>query len=397
MNERAKKALYLSARISATAAAAAVCLYLLWRYEYISQFGQIDNATGMLPVALAFVIAGCAAVLAWLKYGKPTIPVAIVCAVVLVITSALFPTALRGNWWRGRNTGNAEAEPDLSVYAPFTGEQTAVLDEAPDLTLTSDLPVIDGATAFYPIYASFAQAVFDKDAYEADPDSVRCTKTIAAYDSLIAGDVDMIFVFEPSESQRKTADDAGVELHFTPIGLEAFVFIVAESNPVDNVTSQQIRNIYSGKTSKWRTLGWKDGGDIIAFRRPEGSGSETGLQKLMGDMPTAAPRPLPDESLIGTDSLMKQVTVEWNGTQPALGYSYRFFAETMYPNPDAKLLSVDGVSPTESNIKNGTYPFVYEFYAVTRGEPTGNTTKLVEWITGGQGKELIEKTGYVAI
>ena len=146
----------------------------------------------------------------------------------------------------------------------------------------------------------------------------------------------------------------------------------------------------------WSTLGWKEGGEIVSFRRPEGSGSQTGLQKVMRDMPIQS-RPLPDESLAGTNSLMKQMSVEWNGVQPALGYSYKFFAETMYFNPDVKILEVDGVYPSDENIVSGKYPFVFTFYAVTNGEPTGNTKTFIDWICSDQGQELVKKTGYTPI
>ena len=68
----------------------------------------------------------------------------------------------------------------------------------------------------------------------------------------------------------------------------------------------------------------------------------------------------------------------------------------MYPNPDAKLLGIDGVYPSEENIRNGTYPFITELYAVTDGEPSGNVKLLIDWITSGQGQQLTEKAGYVS-
>ena len=108
----------------------------------------------------------------------------------------------------------------------------------------------------------------------------------------------------------------------------------------------------------------------------------------------AAPRPLPDKSLVGTNSLMKQVAVWYNGVQPALGYSYRYFAQTMYHNPETKLLSVDGFAPTKENIASGDYPFVGDIYAVTRGSPQGNVKLLLDWILSAQGQLLVERTGY---
>ncbi|MBP5242434.1 MAG: substrate-binding domain-containing protein, partial [Clostridia bacterium] len=199
------------------------------------------------------------------------------------------------------------------------------------------------------------------------------------------------------KEQMEAAERAGVKLTFTPIGKEAFVFLVGKENPVDDISYQQIKNIYSGKTAKWNTLGWKEGGDIVAFQRPEGSGSQSGLQNVMGSMPVIKPQPLPDKSLVGTNSLMKQVSVHYKGVQPALGYSFRFFAETMYPNEDAKMLKVNGVYPSTENIRTGKYPFTVNFYAVTNGEPTGNTKTLIEWILSPQGQKLMEKCGYVPL
>ena len=80
-----------------------------------------------------------------------------------------------------------------------------------------------------------------------------------------------------------------------------------------------------------------------------------------------------------------------------LGYSYRYFAQSMYPNPDTKLLSVDGHAPTDENIMNGNYPFVAEVYAVTNGRPEGAVAELIEWILSPQGQYLVEQTGYAPI
>lgn len=62
-----------------------------------------------------------------------------------------------------------------------------------------------------------------------------------------------------------------------------------------------------------------------------------------------------------------------------------------------KLLSIDGVSPCLENIKNGTYPLVSEFYAVTAGSENPDTYRLIEWILSPQSQEIIEKTGYAAL
>lgn len=397
----AKKILLYAAKAAGSLGSCALAFAALWRYEYPQQLTQIDNLVGMIPLAFGVLFAGCICALLWMPHGRRTAALAVCLAATSLLAAALFPLAVRGNWWIDYGNGSGEgAGPDLTLYSPFTEDTlAATLEEEAALHLAGELPVLDGATALYPLYAAFAQAVYEEEDYAAGltEGTVRCTNTANAYEAVVSGEADIIFVAGPSEKQKQAAADAGAELVLTPIGREAFVFIVGKSNPVEGLSYQQIRNIYSGKTAHWRTLGWEEGGSIIAFQRPEGSGSQSGLQRVMGDMPIVAPQPLPDKSLVGSNSLMQQVSVWWKGVQPALGYSYRYYAQTMYANPDTKLLSIDGYSPTEENIRSGDYPFVNNFYAVTNGEPTGAAKQLIDWICGEQGQELIVKTGYTPL
>jgi phosphate transport system substrate-binding protein len=392
-----KKAIKISLRIITAVSACLAALYTLRRYEYITAFSDIDNIIGMIPIVMAITFVTCISVIMCLKWHKQNIPTIITLGIFVILSAVLFPTALRGNWWIGTITSvESETRPDLTLYAPFKEDTLAVtLDEKSTLRLNESLPVLDGATALYPLYAAFAQAVYDYEIFSHD--YILCTNTIGAYEGLISGERDIIFVATASGRQRTAAQESGADLVFTPIGREAFVFLVGIDNPIDSITHQQIKNIYSGKTNNWNTLGWRKGGRIIAFQRPEGSGSQTGLQFFMGNIPIQVPQPLPDSNLIGTNSLMNQVSVEWGGVQPALGYSYRYFAATMYANPDVKLLSINGIEPSLENIRNGSYPFSADFYAVTNGEPQGNVRLLIDWILSPQGQEIIERTGYTPL
>lgn len=397
MNQTKRKIIRYSIAAALSLAAWGVAVYLLCRYEYFAEFAAIDNPVGMMPVVLLTVAAGAFTCFAFLPWRKQYRIAAVALAVVVVLSAALFPNALIGNWWiTTGNASSAETQPDLSGYEPFQeGNVTAKLDGEASLKLTSDFPVMDGALALYPLYTAFAEAVYARETYE--PESVLFTNTLKAYDGIIAGERDVVFVAGASARQLQKAKEEGAELVFTPIGKEAFVFLVGAENPIDGITIRQIRNIYSGKTAKWNTLGWAEGGDIIAFQRPEGSGSQTGLQNVMKGLPIVVPQRLPDRDLIGSNSLMQQISVRYRGVQPALGYSYRFFAKTMFPNPEAKLLTVNGVAPSMENIQSGAYPFTAEFYAVTRGTPQGNTKLLIDWILSPQGQEIVAKTGYAPI
>lgn len=397
MKGKTASKLMLAARIFITAALFAAAFAVLYVFGYITNFAAIDNLVGAMPVALALIFAGGGTALVWMPHTSRTIAVTVALAAVLVLSAALYPVALRGNWWIRPKTEYSGDSPDLSLYAPFKEDTLLVgLEEPSSLRLSGDMPVLDGATALYPVYAAFAQAVYSVDDYSED--MVRCTNTAGAYRSIISGDADIIFVAAPSVSQKKAAEEAGADLYFTPIGKEAFVFIVGKSNPVESLTDRQIKNIYSGRTATWGTLGWREGGSIIAFRRPETSGSESGLTNLvMKGLPVVAPQPIPGGALNGSNSLMQQVSVWYNGVQPALGYSYRYFAQSMYPNPDTKLLAIDGVYPSDENIADGTYPYVGGIYAVTRGKPQGDVAALIEWILSPQGQYLVQATGYAPI
>jgi len=62
-----------------------------------------------------------------------------------------------------------------------------------------------------------------------------------------------------------------------------------------------------------------------------------------------------------------------------------------------KLLAVDGIYPSKENIRNGTYPFTVDVFAVTAGTSNPHVQDIIDWLLSPQGQELIEKTGYVGV
>lgn len=289
----------------------------------------------------------------------------------------------------------------LDEYKPNAGSKVAVLDEEPTLARrVSDeepLPALDGATALFPVYSSIVQnlyptgTTYDNQKNEDGNPLVICTKTNEAYRRLIDGRADMIFVAQPSDAQVADAKAAGVEFELTPFGKEAFVFIVNKDNPLDNITVEQIQDIYSGKLTEWSDLGVEDLGGIIAYQRPKNSGSQTALEKLMGDIPLMeAP-----QEVVAWDMGDILDTVEYRNLPNAIGYTFRFYCTEMVGS-DVKLLSIDGVAPTAENIRNDSYPITSTLYAVTRkGDTNPNTVALLKWIQTAQAMELVEKSGYI--
>ena len=284
---------------------------------------------------------------------------------------------------------------DLAPYAPFMpGARAAALDEPASMSLEDRLPRLDGATALYPLYAAFARAVYPQGDYPPETSAVGFHNTIGAYRRIVSGQADMIFVAGPAAEQKADAEQAGVELIFTPVGKEAFVFFVNAANPVDGLTQEQLRGIYEGKVTRWSQVGGGHRG-ITAFQRNEGSGSQSAFLRFMGDRRPM--KPPADERLDFMGEIVRR-SADYANYRNALGFSFRYFVQDMMRDGGVKLLAIDGVKPTPETIRDGNYPLTSEFYAVTRADSANpNVPRLLEWILGPQGQSLVEKTGYCPI
>lgn len=286
------------------------------------------------------------------------------------------------------------SEVDLFEYEPFHSDKLAVPDKKSSYSMQEPLLRLDGATALYPVYASFVQAVYPREGYEDDStDSVRCTTTPEAYENLLKGDTDLIFVAAPSDKQRELFEKEGKELIMVPLGMEAFVFFVNSENPVKSLTSQQIQDIYSGNIINRKDVGGNDE-RIRAFQRPEGSGSQSALLRFMEGKKLMSP---PQKDVVSGMGDIVTETAEYENRENAIGYSFRYYTQGMVKNKGIRLLKVDGIEPSVENIRKDTYPISSPFYAVyVKGNTNKNLKPFLSWIQSKEGKELIEKTGYVA-
>ena len=283
----------------------------------------------------------------------------------------------------------------LEDYYPNEGRKVVSLNEAADIQWYADaaLPRLDGATALLPVYAAVVQATYPQDVrYGEGAPLVTCTKTNRAYERLIEGSADVIFCAGPSDEQLAAAQAAGVKLELTPFGAEAFVFTVNADNPLKDITTEQLQGVYSGAITDWSQLGVDGLGEIVAYQRPKNSGSQTALEKLMGDVALMTP---PRQFVTdGMEDILENI--EYRNLPNAIGYSFRFYCSEMVGS-GVRLLSIDGVEPTLENIRSGAYPHVTTLYAVTRkGETNPNVGILLSWLTSEQGQRLVEKSGYVA-
>jgi phosphate transport system substrate-binding protein len=269
--------------------------------------------------------------------------------------------------------------------------------QTPSLLLGRDHPRLDGATALLPIYGAAARAIYVREsgaARDARKDTIQCTNTPSAYQRLISGETDMIFVAAPSEEQKKRAAEHGLVLTLTPIAREAFVFLIHERNPVKNLSVDEIRAIYGGKINDWGALG-SPAGKILAFQRNPDSGSQTAMERLV--MQGAPMRKPLEAEYHGSMGGIIRAVADYRNYANALGYSFRYYATAMNEVPEVGLLSVNGVAPTAENIRNGAYPFISEAYIVTARPLSENAQRLRDWFLSDEGQQLIADVGYVPI
>jgi ABC-type phosphate transport system substrate-binding protein len=178
-----------------------------------------------------------------------------------------------------------------------------------------------------------------------------------------------------------------------PVGLDALVFITNTDNPVDSLTIDQIRGIFSGEITNWKEVGGLDA-PITAFQRPELSGSQTLMLNLcMGEVPMA-----PVEQIVVSNTMEDVINdiAAYDNSANAIGYSVYYYAKNMYTFPNLKFITVDGVTPTNETINSGEYPFINPFYAILPKENAKPMAqKMVAWLESYEGQVFVSQCGYV--
>lgn len=278
------------------------------------------------------------------------------------------------------------------AYMCFTND-VQIVDRQQEEAIFSEqnYPRIDGSTATLPLAEAFKSNFTKADISEVE---VTHSKTHNAYVNLINGDTDLILVTYPSEDELQLAKDNNVELEIVPIVKEAFVFFVNKDNPVDGLTLQQIQDIYSGQIKNWKDVGGADS-EIKAFQRPENSGSQTGMIELvMKDVKIMEPT---TETISQSMADIIDVISDYDNREAAIGYSYYYYATTMYTSDTMKLLSINGIKPTYENIKTGLYDIQTAYYAVIRKDEAenSNTRKLLNAMMSERGQKVAKEAGYV--
>lgn len=382
-----KKALFIVLKIILTAATLFASYYALFITAMILFSSGINHIITYIGL---IVVPSLLLPLIWLKKRKKFLIIWCICA-------AVYGAALGTNFgiikYNKSITVNTSPNIDIQAYLPFEENSKIVKTYSKTLKLTENLPKIDGAAALFPVYSAFVNAVYPNTTKLHDG-IFEYNNTPDGYRLLAEKETDIFIGVYPSDEQRAYAEENQTTFEYTPIGTEAFVFFVHKDNPITNLTTEQIKDIYSGKITNWKDVGGKNE-KIAAFQRNEGSGSQSMLKRFMGDTPIAdAPTEMVNDLMAG---IIEQVA-DYKSKTNSIGFSFRYYVEGIIKNPDIKMISIDGAAPTSENIRNGSYPVLTPIYAVTYKEnQNGNIDKLLEWILSDEGQYIINETGYVGI
>ena len=207
--------------------------------------------------------------------------------------------------------------------------------------------------------------------------------------------LDLFLGTAPGEQELALAERNGVIPVMKPICWDGFVFITHKDNPVESLTLEQLRGIYSGAIANWKEVGGEDI-PIAAYQREKGSGSQTGMEELvMQGVPLdQAPKVEHYNSMVG----LVEAVAEYRNDSASIGYTYKYYIENLYKNPDIKMLRINGVAPTDENIVSGAYPLSVNYYGVIRaGDEEAPGGLFLDWILSEEGQACVKQAGYIPI
>ena len=322
--------------------------------------------------------------------------------------SALILTSCLGKVEGDNETGTAQASPSAErttdAATPTPGDPTETGGQ--ETNQTPDAPGkphdelvaefgglwgrIDGSTATIPLTAALHAH------FEGAGAPPQHNTTSFAYDALLYGSSDLIFVTRPSEPDLARAGEMGIGLEVVPVAKDALVFLVNAQNAVDGLSLNDLAKIYAGEISDWGALGGIDEA-IAPYQRTEGSGSQTlFLELVMRGREAMEP---PSEWVAASMGELIEVVSNNDYSRESIGYSMFYYVNNMYGNDRYKMLGIDGVTPSRRSIEEGEYPLEDYYYAVHRDDvPDGDPIRtLIAWLLTDQGQALAAMSGYIPL
>ena len=293
----------------------------------------------------------------------------------------------------------------LQDYLPKWADNVLALPSAPpSLRLVGNLPRLDGRLAALPLYAAAFQAVacLDEDGRllsdeERDEllsgEEVECRGQYG-WQQLADGEVDIFFGPPPSTRRLDELRARGLTPDVRPVAREALVFFVQKDNPVRNLSSEQLRRIYTGEITNWEDVGGRDE-RILPFQHEGWDENQLMLEELILRGEEAIP-PLREDRLTDPHAFWpSSIVALYRKRSNALGFGLRWYLDKWFPDGDFRLLAVDGVPPTDATLRDGSYPLTLPLCMISCRPLDAESRAFRDWLLGPEGRDLIRRAGYL--
>ena len=179
---------------------------------------------------------------------------------------------------------------------------------------------------------------------------------------------------EMKKEEIELAKSKGVNPVEHKVAIDALTPVVHPSNPVANLTIEQLSLIYQGKIRNWKEVGGKDL-QIVVVSRDTSSGTYESWQEKILHKEKVSPR----AQLQASSGAVVQAVSK---NRYAVGY-----IGIGYLNKSVKALTVNGIVANDVNALKGTYPIARPLYMYTDGEPKGSACRLSQLREGARGPE----------
>ena len=249
----------------------------------------------------------------------------------------------------------------------------------------SDKIVIDGSTTVGPISKAFAEYFM-----AAHPDvniTVSESGSGNGAKSMVNGTCDVAIMSRPmKESEFKAAANKGIQPVAHVVALDGLPILVHPSNPVQQLTVEQVRKIYLGKITNWKDVGGPDKA-IVSISRDTNSGTYETFAKLVMEKQKIHK----NCEYVGSNGAIRQRV---QTTPAAIGYAGLGFVDKT-----VKALKINGIYPSAETVQTGEYPIARPLFMYTNTYPKLGST-LYQYITlhlTEDGQEMVEEIGFVPV
>lgn len=178
-----------------------------------------------------------------------------------------------------------------------------------------------------------------------------------------------------------TLPDEARDLDAVVVARDGVAVVVHPSNPVADLTLEQIRRIYSGEITSWRDVGGEDR-PITVVSREAGSGTRSSFEQIVGGV-----RLTTDAIIQDSNGTIRETVAS---DPRAVGY-----ISNGVVNERVKPLTVGGIPSTTAEVVAGRYPLVRPIYFLTRGRLTEACRAFIDYVLGPEGQRIIRENGLV--